>query len=490
MTGFRQGSRVESRWIWPFELLDKLGEGGMGVVYRARYVGNNRMVAVKLVPDEIAKNPTLVARFERELEVLKQLRHPHIVHCFGGICESKQRFYAMELVEGGTLHGLLREVGKLPWETVVDYGLQMCSALQCAHEQNVVHRDVKPGNFLITKAGKLKLSDFGLAIVVATQRITSAGKTLGTFHYMAPEQIRGKPPVSNRTDLYALGCVFFEMLTGSPPFDADSAAEVLHKHLKEESPRVSSIERGCPAELDQLIANLLQKDPEARPASAAIVGDRLKRISAPPSTAVNSLSLTPPTSRPVVDEKISSPDILVASGHPSSASVWPIVLLAAAVCWIMLLQWQVWHWKSRTAQAEATSVGILKQGTTDVKLATIRAMSQLPSLHPATQKELVGQLNTEDTQLRLAVVQLMAAQPELARAGKTELKKLQQRDPDAQIRSLVDAALAASERAGRGNSILSVMLGWIIPVVIIGVLGLLAWTGFRWAKSHALIPGL
>lgn len=110
MSGSRQGSRVESRWIWPFELLDKLGEGGMGVVYRARYVGNNRMVAVKLVPDEIAKNPTLVARFERELEVLKQLRHPHIVHCFGGICESKQRFYAMELVEGGTLHGLLREV--------------------------------------------------------------------------------------------------------------------------------------------------------------------------------------------------------------------------------------------------------------------------------------------------------------------------------------------------------------------------------------------
>lgn len=462
----------------------------MGIVYRARYVGNNRMVAVKLVPEEIGKNPTLVARFERELEVLKQLRHPHIVHCFGGICESKQRFYAMELVEGGTLHTLLREVRKLPWETVVDYGLQMCSALQCAHEQNVVHRDVKPGNFLITKTGKLKLSDFGLAIVVASQRITSAGKTLGTFHYMAPEQIRGKPPVTNRTDLYALGCVFFEMLIGSPPFDADSAAEVLHKHLKEEPPRVLNLEPDCPPELDQLISDLLQKDPEARPATANVVADRLRRITAPPSTAVNSLSLTPTTALPVVDEDSSSVSLPTVSGPPAATSAWPIVLLAAAVCWIALLQWQVWHWKARTAQAEATSVGILKQGSSDVKLATIRAMSQLPSLHPATQRALVEQLDTEDSQLRLAIIQLMATQPDLARTGKTELKKLKQRDPDAQVRSLVDAALAASDRASSGSSILSTIVGWLVPLAVAGVLGLLAWSGFRWAKSHALIPGL
>src|SRR5690606_20720369 len=142
-------------------------------------------------------------------DVLKQLRHPHIVHCFGGICESKQRFYAMELVEGGTLHSLLQEVGKLPWETVIDYGQQMSSALDYAHARNVIHRDVKPGNFLISRNGKLTLSDFGLAVVVASQRITAAGKTLGTFHYMAPEQIRGKPPVTGKTDLYALGCVLF-----------------------------------------------------------------------------------------------------------------------------------------------------------------------------------------------------------------------------------------------------------------------------------------
>lgn len=116
---------MESRWIWPFELQDKLGEGGMGVVYRARYVGNDRIVAVKLIPPEVAADPTLLARFEREMDVLKQLRHPNIVHSFGGVCDNQQRFYAMELVEGGTLADILRDRGRLAWDTVIEYGLQM-----------------------------------------------------------------------------------------------------------------------------------------------------------------------------------------------------------------------------------------------------------------------------------------------------------------------------------------------------------------------------
>lgn len=124
---------MSSKWIWPFELLEKLGEGGMGVVYRARYVGNNRIVAVKLLPDEVAKNPTLVARFDRELDILKQLKHPNIVHCFGGTTESKQRYYAMEYIEGGTLSDQLRKKGRLSWDYVVEYGIQMAAALDYAH---------------------------------------------------------------------------------------------------------------------------------------------------------------------------------------------------------------------------------------------------------------------------------------------------------------------------------------------------------------------
>ena len=143
-------------------------------------------------------NETILSRFERELEILNTLRHPHIVRCFGGVCEGNQHFYAMELVEGGTLDHLLEERGKFSWEATIQFALQMASGLAYAHERGVVHRDVKPGNFLLTPAGKLKLSDFGLATVEAATKITAAGKTMGTFPYMAPEQIRGRPPVSPR----------------------------------------------------------------------------------------------------------------------------------------------------------------------------------------------------------------------------------------------------------------------------------------------------
>ena len=217
---------MEPRWIGPFELVEKIGEGGMGVVYRARYVGNNRQVAVKLIPNDITANSTTLARFERELEVLKQLSHPNIVHCFGGRCESKQRYYAMEYIPGGTLADLLAEKGPLPWETVVDFGIQMCDALQYAHERGVTHRDVKPGNFLLTKSGQLKLSDFGLASIVSQNRLTASDRTVGTILYMSPEQIRGEL-VTNRVDLYGLGCVLFEMMAGFTPFVGSTAGEVL-----------------------------------------------------------------------------------------------------------------------------------------------------------------------------------------------------------------------------------------------------------------------
>ncbi len=237
---------MEKRWIWPFELLDKLGEGGMGVVYRARYVVDNRHVAVKLLPPNIG-NEMILSRFEREVEILKTLRHPHIVRCFGGKCEGNQHFYAMELVEGGTLDKLIEQQNKLSWEAAVQFALQMAAGLAFAHERGVVHRDVKPGNFLITPGGKLKLSDFGLATVEAASRITAAGKTMGTFPYMAPEQIRGRPPVSPQTDLYALGCVIFEMVTGRTPFVGESPAEVMHKHLDDVPPRIHEFASNCPA---------------------------------------------------------------------------------------------------------------------------------------------------------------------------------------------------------------------------------------------------
>ena len=230
---------VATRWIWPFELIEQIGEGGMGVVYRARYVVNNREVALKMLPGDVTDKVAL-ARFERELEVLKNLKHPNIVRCFGGVSEDKQRFYAMELVEGGSLEDELQRRGRLTMERVVAYGLQMCAGLECSHKSGVVHRDIKPSNFLIGNDKQLKLSDFGLASVSASRRITAAGKTAGTLLYMAPEQIRGGD-LSPQTDLYALGCVFYELLTGKPPFVGESPAQTMHMHCRSEIPRVSKI---------------------------------------------------------------------------------------------------------------------------------------------------------------------------------------------------------------------------------------------------------
>ena len=244
-----------SKWIWPFELLEQIGEGGMGVVYRARYVVNDRQVALKMLPADVT-DETALARFERELAVLKSLKHPNIVRCFGGSCENKRRFYAMELIEGGTLEDLLRTHKKLRWERVVEYGIQMCSALDASHRANVIHRDVKPSNFLIADDGTLKLSDFGLASVAASRRITAAGKTAGTFLYMAPEQIRGHA-VTPQTDMYALGCVLYELITGKPPFVAETPAATLHMHCHAEPERPTTKALDCPPALEEIILTLM-----------------------------------------------------------------------------------------------------------------------------------------------------------------------------------------------------------------------------------------
>ncbi|HWL07300.1 MAG TPA: protein kinase, partial [Planctomicrobium sp.] len=276
MTTSQSQSAVNSRWIWPFEILEQIGEGGMGVVYRARYVVNGRQVALKMMPAEVA-DKTAMARFERELEVLKTLRHPNIVRCFGGVCEDKRHFYAMELLEGGSLEDQLRKRGKFAWEQVIQYGLQMCEALKCSHEKGVIHRDVKPSNFLLTPSGQLKLSDFGLASVSASHKITAAGKTAGTFLYMAPEQIRGHE-VTPRTDLYALGCVLFELTTNDVPFLGETAAATLQLHCFTAPPRPTEKALDCPIALERIILKLLQKDPAERYQSAEAVARELQAV--------------------------------------------------------------------------------------------------------------------------------------------------------------------------------------------------------------------
>jgi eukaryotic-like serine/threonine-protein kinase len=471
---------MASQWIWPFELQEKLGEGGMGVVYRARYVGNNRIVAVKLLPKDVADNQTMLARFERELEILQQLKHPNIVNCFGGVCESKQRFYAMELVEGGTLGELLVKRQKLHWDTVIEYALQMCAALQYAHSKGVIHRDIKPGNFLLTKNGQLKLSDFGLATMVAATRITSAGKTAGTFQYMAPEQIRGKPPVSAKSDLYALGCVLFELLTGAPPFGGETPAEVLHKHLKDPPPSLASLVPDCPAAMVQLVKDLLAKDPEQRPTDAAEVSHRLKEVLKPTLAVIDPFARTPAGPISTTRSNDDSDDLLTMSTTARSKR-WPwsaiittgVLVLLAGFGW-----WRASIWKNQWVTLEQEWLALAKSGN-------VRAIERLQLLTPWTRtnaKELLPLLESTDPEVRAAVARALGSHPEQSALAVGALQKMHGRDIDDAARFAAGQA-ATAIKTRRQNEVDGVAGGWLLGLGVLMATGSAAW--WFWLRPEA-----
>lgn len=250
----------------------------MGIVYKATYLKGGQQVALKVLAPDLMTEKKVAKRFEREMDILKKLKHPHIVKYYGGSTSGTQRFYAMELVSGGSLEQKIRKEGRLTWEQTVDYGVQIAKALQHAHDAGVIHRDLKPANLLLTGDGLLKLSDFGIARDTQSTALTAAGKTVGTMAYMAPEQITGKHPISRRTDLYAFGCVLFEMLTGRTPFQSATQPELLFKHIDEPPPSVREFNMDCPLWLDRLINELLAKEPQDRPFDALNVQTRLEDV--------------------------------------------------------------------------------------------------------------------------------------------------------------------------------------------------------------------
>jgi serine/threonine-protein kinase len=257
---------------YPYKIESVLGSGAMGVVYRATDVNRGRPVAVKVVSGEIAQGGKVKARFEREAKILDQFRHPGIVRFLGYGKYRGTIYIAMEFIQGTTLEKVLQESGAMPWRHVVDMAIQVCDALHYAHERGVVHRDLKPSNLMVTEDGRIKLTDFGIAKDLDATSLTATGRTLGTAAYMAPEQIRGTPAVSHKTDLYALGVVLYQMLAGRPPFEGSSPVVLMHSHLNEPPPRPSAKVQEIPRALDDLVVALMAKTPADRPWDAAAVG--------------------------------------------------------------------------------------------------------------------------------------------------------------------------------------------------------------------------
>ncbi len=270
----------------------------MGEVYRAMHIDTHREVALKVVRADLVDNPRVAKRFAREVRILKKLRHKNIVRCYGGAVENGTMYCAMQLVDGGSLAQLIKQRGRLSWERSIKFGLQICDALEYAHQNQVIHRDVKPSNLLISKrSGRLKLSDFGLARYTDATALTVAGRAIGTCSYTPPELIRGHPEVSNRSDLYSFGCVMFEMLTGRRPFESETHAEVFYQHLEETPPPVRTLAMECPIWLESLVAQLLAKDPADRPMDAGVVRHALievqERVAAQTSVLEHSMSGMP-----------------------------------------------------------------------------------------------------------------------------------------------------------------------------------------------------
>jgi serine/threonine-protein kinase len=249
-----------------------LGSGAMGVVYRGTDEKRGRPAAVKVVSGEIARGGKVQKRFEREAEILQQFRHPNIVRFLAWGKFRGTWYIAMEFIQGFTLEKLLQEGGPIPWREAVDLAIQVCDALHYAHERGVVHRDLKPSNLMITEDRRVKLTDFGIAKDLDRTSLTATGRTLGTAAYMAPEQIRGTPAVSHKTDLYALGAVLYQILVGRAPFEGSSPVVLMHCHLNEPAPRPSAKVHEIPRALDDLVVALMAKAPADRPWDAAAVG--------------------------------------------------------------------------------------------------------------------------------------------------------------------------------------------------------------------------
>src|SRR3989442_6268456 len=264
-------SIIAGKTIGSFEVLSIVGRGGMGEVYRARDTKLKREVAIKILPHEFSQDPDRVARFQREAEVLASLNHPNIAGIHSLEEAEGSRFLVMEFVEGETLSERIRR-GPIPIEDALDIATGICEALEAAHEKGITHRDLKPANIKLTPDGKVKVLDFGLAKAIENAptsatlsnsptlmsvAATNAGMILGTAAYMSPEQAKGRP-VDRRTDIFAFGCVLYEMLTGRPAFEGEDAPEILGRVVTAE-PDWSRLPAGTPWLIQRLLRRALTK---------------------------------------------------------------------------------------------------------------------------------------------------------------------------------------------------------------------------------------
>ena len=250
-----------------YEIIEKIGNGGMATVYKAKCHVLNRYVAVKILRDEFTTDSEFIKRFNSEAQSAASLTHPNIVSIFDVGNENNLYYIVMELIQGKTLKEIIIEDGALSWKWSTNIAMQIASALQTAHSNGIIHRDIKPHNIIITEDGVAKVTDFGIAKAVSNSTITAFGSTIGSVHYFSPEHARGGF-TDAKSDLYSLGVVMYEMLTAKVPFDADTPVSVALKQVQEEPVEPVKYNKDIPVAINRIILKAMQKDPNARYLSA------------------------------------------------------------------------------------------------------------------------------------------------------------------------------------------------------------------------------
>lgn len=317
-----------------YRIVERLGDGGMGAVFRAVDEMLDREVAIKILKPELARNAALIERFRLEAVALARLNHPRIATLHGLERHGESLLMIMEYVRGETLEAIVQRSGHIAWTRAAELCAAVLDALDHAHDKGVVHRDIKPANIMLANSGAVKVMDFGIARLVGKSRQTQVGHAVGTPMYMAPEQLRGEE-VDGRTDLYAVGAVLFELVTGRMAFEADSDYALMMKQLHEAPPAASDLVAGVPAVIDEIIRQAMAKRREDRFANAVAFREALETlagIAAPPSrrtpipaeTRLSTASLSDPTrtAAPASNPARSAfPETRLASGSQATPSV-------------------------------------------------------------------------------------------------------------------------------------------------------------------------
>jgi serine/threonine protein kinase len=358
--------------------IDKeLGRGGMGRVYLAHEKSDGRQGAIKVLSAELAQEAGFLQRFQREIEVLRQLDHPNIVRFFESGAQDGIYYFAMEYLDGENFEQILYEKSRIPWKEVLDAALQICPALKHAHDRGIVHRDIKPPNLLRTAAGTVKLTDFGIAKVFAARHLTNTGGVVGTAEFLSPEQACGKQ-ATKRSDLYSLGIVLYTMITGRTPFEGQGTADILHKHLYGQFDRPKKLVPDIPHELDDIVCQLLEKDPALRPADGLVLYKEFDRLRRKLERKAQLTVQEKLDSRTVADNRADSslesdPGVPTLVGRlvrrefeeENRGSVWsrrinrPWVLVPLLAVCVGIIVWRVWFNPSPGAESLFRSAELL-----------------------------------------------------------------------------------------------------------------------------------